>query len=146
MRKFLLLLSVSVFLIGIVYASPFYPQSKTLDFKESCTSAGAICNSSALCNVSIKYPNLSYVINNGVMTNNNNGDFNYTLNASSTSTTGIYSWDMYCCQAGICGEGHDTFTINSIGLELTTSKSIVYGFLFFIVLFFFILLLFIIGR
>ena len=72
MRKFLLLLSVSVFLIGIVYASPFYPQSKTLDFKESCTSAGAICNSSALCNVSIKYPNLSYVINNGVMTNNNN--------------------------------------------------------------------------
>jgi len=136
-------ITILLFISILSFVSSFtYKQSTELDFKETCTRNGVICNSTSLCNVSIKYPDNSYLVENGVMTNKNNGDFNYTLNSSQMSSIGTYNWDMYCCQATDCGEGHGAFEVNPIGVDLTTSKSIIYIILFAILIFFFIIILF----
>lgn len=139
-KKLIIFGMVFVLLISLV-SSLTYKQSTELDFKETCTRNGVQCNSTSVCNISIKYPNSSYLITNEIMTNQNNGDFNYTLTSNQMSTIGTYTWDMYCCQATDCGEGHGTFEVNPIGVDLTTSKSIIYIILFAILIFFFVLIL-----
>ena len=144
MNKIYLILTALLF---ISFASAiYYEQSVPIYFKESCTSDGAICNSTASCNLSIQFPNSTYLVTNGIMTNQNNGDFNYTLNTTQTGVQGAYTWDMYCCEGTLCGESHGGYDINSVGIELTTSKSIIYIILTVIFVLLFILILYFMGK
>lgn len=151
MDKKLLLLSVLtlgyILLLGVQTVSALtYQQGQGLDFKQTCTSQGRPCNATATCNVSFQFPNGTYVVNLGAMTNQFNGDFNYTLSSTDTGTQGTYVWNMYCCQIADCRESHGNFNINYIGKELTTSKAIIYIVLFGILILFFILTLFFMGK
>lgn len=124
--------NILIFIFLIIFISSLcsaitYKKDSIIDFKESCTFNGAVCNSSASCNLSIKYPNSTYLIQDELMTNKLNGDFNYTLYESETGVIGEnYKWDMYCCQVGFCNEAHGIYNINLLGTELTTQESLIY--------------------
>jgi hypothetical protein len=144
-KRVWVILLLGVFFISLASALT-YQQSQGLDFKQTCTSDGRPCNATATCNVSFQYPNGTYVVSLGAMTNQLNGDFNYTLSTVQTEVQGTYVWNMYCCQIADCGESHGTFFINYLGKELTTSKSIIYIALFGILTLFFILILYFMGK
>jgi hypothetical protein len=111
---------------ALASAITYVEQETIFDFKETCTMDGSPCNASAICNLSVKYPDNTYLISFESMTNQNNGDFNYTFNETQTSTLGEHGWDIYCCQAGECDEGHGEFTITPNGLAMTTPTIITY--------------------
>lgn len=93
-------------------------------------------------NVTIYYPDTTIAINNKPMTNIRGDIWGY--NFSGTSDSGIYVYD-YCNQDGDnCKE--NTFEINLVGKELTTSRSILYIVLFIILIFLFVVDAFIIGS
>ncbi len=87
------------------------------DLKLYCSMNGSVCSAVATCNISIKYPNGSYLISSSPMTNQDNGDFNITLNTTQTATEGEHRWDMYCCDGSYCDDGHDIFLITINGKE-----------------------------
>jgi len=117
---------IFIITIALINAETF-AESTEIDFKKTCTnSTNSICSPTANCNITIKYPNSSYAVEGGVMDNNNQGSFNYTLASSKTNELGKYYWDMFCCDGGTCGEGHGYFTITKTGVELTQEKAWIY--------------------
>lgn len=125
MKKLLLFTFVLLLLITTVSAETF-KQNTVTDFKKTCTnSSDDVCDTTAYCNLTIKYPNSTYVVENLAMTNNNNGIFNYTIPAASINTLGRYTWDMFCCDNG-CGESHGDFIVTKTGVELSQDKAIIY--------------------
>ncbi len=134
----LIMILISVAIVGLVDAETFTQSSET-NFIKSCTNtSGNICQASATCDVSIKYPrNNSYVVNSVSMTNNNDGKFNYTLSSNDLSVLGNYNWDMFCCEGSTCGEDHGSFLVTKTGVELTSDKAMIYlGMLVLLVLMF----------
>lgn len=125
MKNIIVLLVISLMIITLASAETF-KQSTNIDFKKTCTNSSSnICSNTAACNVTIKYPvNNSYVLSDGTMTNNNNGIFNYTLN--NFDILGEYTWDMFCCDKGDCGEAHGTFAVTKDGFELKLDKAVIY--------------------
>lgn len=125
MKKEIVFVILLLLLVGIASAVT-YQQGEAITFRQSCTKDNAICNSSASCNVTIKYPNSSYLVDKVEMSNKNNGDFEYNITEDKTDPVGEYAWDMYCCQIGDCGESHGTFNITPTGQELDSSEAIIY--------------------
>ena len=121
-----ILITMILLLVIIPISAETFKQNTVVDFKKTCTnSSNDMCDSSAWCNLTVKYPNSSYAINNVAMTNNDNGIFNYTIPAASTNQLGVHSWDMFCCD-GTCGESHGDFTITKTGVELSQDKAMIY--------------------
>lgn len=130
-----------VLMFSIVGAETFKEKSAA-EFTKTCTdSDGERCSNSALCNITIKYPNSTEMISNVNMTNNNNGIFNVTLTSNNLSALGTHSWDMFCCDGGSCDEAHGTFVVTKTGVELTQDKALIYLGLLVILIFLFIIIL-----
>ena len=92
-----------------------YQKETTVDLKIPFEVDGSIPSGSAVCNISIQYPNSSYVIDTGEMTNRNNGEFNYTINSSLLTELGEYDWVAFCCDGSECAVGYDSFEITRNG-------------------------------
>ena len=127
MKKQLFFLFLVILLIGIGSAETFR-QGVAVDFVKTCTnSTDYICSTSASCNLTIKNPiNNTRVVDSAMMTNNNNGLFNYTINATKIFSVGNYNWDMFCCDGKECGEDHGTFRVTTTGVELSQEKALIY--------------------
>jgi len=100
--------------VGIVIASPsfFYKMGDVIDLKVPCDNAGKACSGSAVCNVSIMYPNATTFIDTQTMSNN--GDFhNYTL--SDTDVPGEYQTIVFCVDGNQNGTSTFSFKINTSG-------------------------------
>jgi hypothetical protein len=99
-----------------------FKQNDVVDIKAYCSYNGNACDiSSAICNISITYPNSSMMVSNQLMTNNPGGIENYTLNDS--STIGEYNAYMYCIQNGTASSSSWVFTINPTGYAINSSKT-----------------------
>jgi hypothetical protein len=97
-------------LIPLVSAGWIFEYNNSIDLKPSCINNGTYCSSSAICNITINYPNGTVQINNDRMTNQ--GSFhNYTLNDS--TILGTYFNTMVCNDNGITG--YDTFEFKITG-------------------------------
>jgi len=72
-----------------------YKQNTNIDLKVSCFHSGGVCSGSAGCNITVEYPtpNNTYMVFNGVMTQNLSF-YNYTL--PNSSKLGKYYTTAYC--------------------------------------------------
>ena len=104
-----------IFLILPLVTAQTYQQNKPLNLKVPFEVNGSIPSASAVCNISIDYPNGTYLKQNASMTNLNNGDFNITLLGSELNTIGVYEWRAFCCDGSQCAAGYDTFEITPSG-------------------------------
>lgn len=118
--------------------SQLYQKETDIDLKIPFIVNGSAASSSATCNISITYPNSSYLARNESMTNLNNGDFNYTIESTNSTTMGNYDLTVFCCDGTNCAVGQDNFEITYTGKKLDTQTSILYVVLLAILIFFLI--------
>jgi len=121
--KKLLIWIMAILLISSAYALNF-EKSTEVDLKIPCENDGKPCSSSATCNITIKYPNSSFLIEYKEMTNQNNGDFNITLNENQTNVLGEYAYSVYCSDGGYHGAYHSNYMITPTGQEINTGQGI----------------------
>ena len=100
-------------LIGLVSAeeiSYIYNDRSDIDLTIPCYDAtNALCDASTNCNISIKYPDSSILVNDGEMTHNDI-NFNYTIKQSYIERTyGEYHVNIYCVGSDY---GHTEFIMN----------------------------------
>lgn len=98
-----------------------YKAGEVSDLKIPFEVDGEAASSSATCNISIQYPNGSYLVSNTPMTNLNNGEFNYTFYKNQTKISGGYKWVAYCCDGSKCASGYDNFEITPSGKSGTSN-------------------------
>lgn len=125
MKKVLLTLLVGMFLISMTSAQSIYQQSSELDLKVPCFYNDTRCSDTAKCNLSILYPNSSFLVEEQPMTNLLNGYHNYTLNESQTSVLGEYSVSIYCIDNGETGYSTFAFDITPTGHTITTGQTVI---------------------
>ena len=119
MRKIMFML-LGILIIPLVIGSTLiYKQNTQVDIKVPCTFDGHPCSSAAYCNLTLKYPNGTYYINNQVATNLANGEFNYTLPRA--NILGDYDGRMSCSQSGNNGTEVFTLRLTPSGADKITS-------------------------
>ena len=116
-KKLLIITIIMIVVFPLVNAELIFEKGTEADLKLYCSMNGSICSAATDCNISIKFPDGSYLITSSAMTNQNNGDFNITLNTTQTAIEGEYRWDMYCCDGDYCDDGHESFFITTNGKE-----------------------------
>jgi len=87
-------------LTSFASAQDVYPRNKQLDLKIQCLNNGSYCASTAVCNITVAYPNNSLLVNNRPMTNQV-AYHNYTLAPQFTLTTGTYDANVICNDGNI---------------------------------------------
>lgn len=118
MKKLLLLL----FLLTLpLVASQTYQVNGPLDFKVPFEVNGSVPSATAVCNLSVNYPNGSYLKQNVSMENLLNGDFNYTLTTAELNKIGYYDWRAFCCDSGLCAAGYGEFELTPSGTDAISS-------------------------
>lgn len=94
--KYLYLTLLLLLIIPLVSAQEgVYPRNKQLDLKVQCLNNGSYCSSTAVCNITVTYPNNSLLVNNRPMSNQV-AYHNYTLLPQYTLTTGTYDANVIC--------------------------------------------------
>lgn len=116
-----LLMFVILLVLPLMFAQT-YQRETDINLKIPFEVNGSIPSSSATCNVSIDYPDETYLKENASMTNRNNGDFNITLNTSETNQLGEYKWRAFCCDGTKCAVGYGDFEITPTGKEITAGQ------------------------
>ena len=119
-KKIFLILGI-LLVLPLIFAQT-YQKETIIDLKVPFEVNGSIASSSATCNISINYPNGTYLKENASMTNRNNGDFNITLNASKIISSGEYEWRAFCCDGIYCAAGYGSFEITPTGNEITSGQ------------------------
>lgn len=123
-KKYLLIFGI-LLVLPLIFAQ-IYQRETVIDLKIPFEVNGSIPSATATCNISINYPNGTYLKENVSMTNRNNGDFNITLNATETVLIGEYEWRAFCCDGTKCAAGYGIFEITPSGTELSTAQGIIY--------------------
>jgi hypothetical protein len=110
-----------ILLIPLTSAQMIYKQSDAIDLKIPCyNSSNAVCSASAICNISINYPNETYLIKGKAMTNL--GIYhNYTLISSQTQTLGEYKVYTTCQDGNDYGYSSFTYEITPTGYASLSS-------------------------
>ena len=119
----ILVIGFVLFLLPILSAQTFKQYDNT-DLKIQCIINGSYCSSTAICNLTVLYPNSTILINNKLM-QNQISFYNYTL--PNTAFIGNYLCSTTCCDGVQCGTDNScSYSINGIGSELTSAQSILY--------------------
>lgn len=132
-KTFFLILGI-LLVLPLVFAQT-YQKETNITLKIPFEVNGSAASSSATCNISVNYPNGTYLIQNNSMTNLNNGEFNYTLDSTKTEPLGKYNWVVFCCDGLNCAAGYGSFEVTYTGKILDTQTSILYTSLFAILIF-----------
>ena len=128
-KAFSATISIGVMLFIILFTSLasaelIFKYRGEINLRVPCSYNGTFCDSTAICNLTVMYPNDSVMVENVQMTNAGNGTPNYTL--PDDETIGTYSSHAYCCQAASCESTTFNFQITKSGSELSTSQGIIY--------------------
>lgn len=121
--KIFLSLCIIITLLGVGSALNF-EQNSNIDLKVPCQFNGSNCDSTAVCNASVAYPNGSLMIENQLLTNGGNGVPNISI--SDSSVLGTYIVSAVCTQSGISGGTVFEFEISRTGTQLSTGQGILY--------------------
>ena len=89
-----------------------FKRGESIDLKIICMNGDSACSNLAKCNVTANYPNLTYLVNNVAMTNNN-GYFNYSL--GSLDTLGTYPSALKCIDGNLTKFSAFSFEITDNG-------------------------------
>ena len=108
--SFVMALAMIISLSAVSGLSGNYEQS--YDLKRSCINNGTYCSSSALCNVTIAYPDGKLLLSNQRMTYQVSY-YNYTINGTSLDQIGEYPITMMCQDGSLFGS--EIFLLNIRG-------------------------------
>ena len=115
-----------LFLFLISFASAqTYEQGANVDLKVPFEVNGSMASIDAWCNISIQYPNSTYLKENAWMNNSGSGIFNITLTEDETDLLGDYDWVAFCCEGSECAGGQGILKITATGKEFSGSQGIV---------------------
>ena len=138
MNKNTIWIIVLILIATPTLAQLIYEQDLPIDLKVPCMNNGTYCSSSALCNVTILYPNSTALVNNKVMTNNL-AFHNYSLTATQTNTLGEHEVIVMCQDGTEYGYSTLNYKITPTGEEPSTPEGILYIGIFAVILIFLIL-------
>jgi hypothetical protein len=94
-----------------------------VDLKIPCYENERNCNSTVLCNLTIKYPNQSVLINNDKMSFNPSY-FNYTIPKSKLMTFGEYNYNTVCISSINSGFTEGVFKVTKTGFFNEKNQSL----------------------
>ena len=115
--SFFCLVSLAYFIFFLPASSGLtFRQNSAADIKSEVRLNGAVPPASALCNISVYYPNNSILVDFRQMTNQGSY-FNYTINSSQTSLKGNYNYCVTCSSSGLNETDCSKFIINLGGIE-----------------------------
>lgn len=124
MRKTIWIALILILLVLPLVSS--YKRGEVFNLKVPFEVNGSVPTSVAWCNISIDYPNGTYLKRNISMTNLNNGDFNITLSSTDTYTIGDYDWKAFCCDGAFCAAGYGSFKMTPSGVdEINSGESLI---------------------
>jgi hypothetical protein len=131
-RKSLMFLVLFLFSFSFVVAENAKLGTNNLQF--TCTVNYGIPSNSATYNLSIYYPNGSYLVNNVQAQAKGQGAFNYTVNFP---INGDYPVNSFCYD-GSNGNfsNHGVYNVSPTGQPLSNSQSIVFGLIFLVIIIF----------
>lgn len=138
MKNIYIALFIILIVTPLVIAEETYTINKKVDLKIPFEVDGEAASSSASCNISIINPNSTYITNSSQMTNQDNGEFNFTLGFDEVTKSGLYKWNMYCCDSDKCASGFGDFDITKTGTRLNSSITSVYAISLILLIFLFI--------
>ena len=113
-KKYFLILFLVLIALPLI-TSQTYQAAQELNLKVPFEVNGSIASALATCNISIYYPDGSYLKENVSMTNRNNGDFNITLLIGETNNLGLHEWRVFCCDGARCAVGYGDFEVTTTG-------------------------------
>lgn len=87
--------------------------NSSLNLLLDCSFNNTNCASSALCNITVQYPNNSLMINSQPMGTTFYPKFNRTI--TDTTVFGRYDGTQTCCQSGLCGQQDFYYLITPSG-------------------------------
>jgi len=119
---FLILFLVLVSFVSAEIA--FYvPEDTDYCIKFSCENGGATCSSSAICNISINYPNSTAVVGTNLTSNLENGYFQFCLNKNQTNIKGEYFTRVECSDGGLNDTSTFIYEVNPTGIRPSDQKT-----------------------
>jgi|TARA_R100000750_G_scaffold62697_2_gene57431 hypothetical protein len=135
--RFTLLISLAfilMFVTTFVSAENLvYVQGELADIKVPCINNNTYCSAASTCDLTVINPESVILLNNTRMTRQT-AFHNYTLNTSDTATNGEYTRNVFCNDGTDNGFSSVSFFITPTGEKLSTSSSIGYGIILFIML------------
>jgi len=139
------LIVLTLISVNSINASPSFYVEKGTNYTITfgCDIDGAVCSSSALCNLTIRYdPNSTLLFSDEETTNLINGNFEYNLTGSQTQWKGEYTARVVCFDGNVNGTSSFVYEVNQAGIRPSdqrtgaTTRSIYFifglGILFFI--------------
>lgn len=123
-KKYIVTGFVLLFLIGIINATVFQ-QNEDLDFSVPVDLDGSAITIGS-CTLNIKYPNGTYMINNGSMTNSYNGEFNITIPKANVTEVGNHHYSIFCVSGIHNDSDKGIILITPTGNDLTDAQGTVY--------------------
>lgn len=117
MRK---IIYIVVFLfIAVSVSAMEYDNDKNISINVPCVDQGEACSSSAVCNLTVLYPDSSILLNNSQM--DNEGSI-HTYDLGITEITGTYSASVYCADEGTYGHTSFEFDVNDPKSSIEINK------------------------
>ncbi len=113
--KYKLLFAFVLIMLVVSITAQTYKQYEAVDLKFPFEVNGTMPTAAATCNVSVKYPNSTYLVDNQAANNLGSGEFNITIGADNVTETGEHEWVAYCCDGIQCAAGSGSFNVNPTG-------------------------------
>jgi len=132
MKKLILIFLLLIPIVVAIEPQFTFRQGSVVDFRFGCfdDATGLPCDSLFLCNITVKYPNTSLMIDNKQTTRN---DANYNISIPDVSVLGIHGYQSYCDNGTAGGFSEElSFLINTTGEDFSIQKSILYLFVLFL--------------
>ncbi len=124
MIKNKLFIYLLIILIIPLVSALIYEEGSVIDLKIPCFNNGTFCSGSAICNLTVLYPDYTILIDKVAM--ENKGTYhNYTLNTTHSSTVGEHSIITSCTDGAYSGQSTFTYEITPTGQEITSSQGLV---------------------
>jgi len=105
-------------------ATSFYiPHESNYTISFGCKINGAVCTNNTNCNITIRYPNSSFLINNKITRNLNNSIFEFNLEDNQTTPKGEYTSTVVCFSGGYNGTDSFIYEVNPPGIRPTEQRT-----------------------
>ncbi len=114
-------LTLALLLVLPLIFAQTYEQNTDLDLRIPFEVNGSSADGTALCNISIDYPDSSNLFENESMTNIGSGRFNISILSSQSNQLGEYEWVAFCCEGSDCAAGYGIFEVTPSGSDAINS-------------------------
>ena len=124
-KRIFVFLILGLVLLTLVSAETSFFVKKNTNYSINfiCKLGGNVCPGGTNCNLSIRYPNSSYMISDSLTINVGNSKFEYNITQSQTSTSGEYSSVIECANTASNGTFSFIYEVNPSGIRTSQERT-----------------------